>query len=99
MLLDEVQQLIDGARAVRGVTSVENNLTVRHDAAQVSGLQGEKPKPVGEVWDILQRRWSPSTRFLVSTAGAVSLGLMAYARYSPGSGRKKETLGYESEAG
>jgi hypothetical protein len=99
VLSDEVQQLIDGARAVRGVTSVENKLAVHDDAAQVSGLQAEKPKPAGEVWDIMQRRWSPSTRFLVSTVGAVSLGLAAYARHSLGSGRKKEQLGYESEAG
>lgn len=99
VLSDEVQQLIDGARAVRGVTSVENNLAVDHDAAQVSGLQGEKPKPSAEFWDIMQRRWSPATRFLVSTVGAVSLGLAAYARHSLGSGRKKEHLGYGSVAG
>jgi hypothetical protein len=84
VLSDEVQQLIDGARAVRGVTSVENKLAVHDDAAQVSGLQAEKPKPSGEVWDIMQRRWSPSTRFLVGTAGAVSLGLIAYS-FSDGS--------------
>jgi hypothetical protein len=78
VLSDEVQQLMNGVRAVRGVTSVENNLAV-HDDAHVPGFQGDKPKPSGEVWDIMQRRWSPATRFLVSTAGAVSVGLIAYS--------------------
>jgi hypothetical protein len=77
VLSDEVQQLIDGVRAVRGVASVENNLAVHDDAADMHGLETDQPKPSGQVWDIMQRRWSPSTRFLVSTAGAVSLGLIA----------------------
>jgi len=79
VLSDEVQQLINGVRAVPGVTDVENRLTVHSDPAQISGLQGQKPKPTGELWDIMQRRWSPSTRFLAGTAGAVSLGLIAYS--------------------
>jgi hypothetical protein len=97
---DEVQQLIKGIRAVRGVTDVENRLTVHDDAAQLPGLQGDKPKPAGQVWDIMQRRWSPSTRFLVGTAGAFSLGLIAYSLSdgslaSPQSGRRKEITGQE----
>ena len=92
ILSDEVRQLIDGVRAVRGVTSVQNNLAVHDDGARVSVLQGDKSKPGGEVWDIMQRRWSPSTRFLVGTAGAVSLGLIAYA-FSDGSGDSHELAG------
>jgi hypothetical protein len=79
VLSDEVQQLIDGVRAVRGITAVENRLAVHDDPNKVSGLQGDKRKPSGEVWDIMQRRWSPATRLIVSTAGAVSLGLIAYS--------------------
>ena len=93
VLSDEVGQLIDGLRAVRGVTSVQDNLAVHDDSARVTGLQGDKPKPCGEVWDIMQRRWSPSTRFLVGTAGAVSLGLIAYS-LSDGSGHSHEAAGW-----
>ena len=74
VLADEVQQLISGIRAVRGVTDVESRLDIHDQAAQ-----GDKPRPSGEVWDVMQRHWSPSTRFLVGTAGALSLGLLAYS--------------------
>ena len=79
ILSDEVQQLMKGIRSVRGVTGVENRLDVFDDAGQVPGLQGDKPRPGGEVWDVMQRRWSPATRFLIGAAGAVSLGLIAYS--------------------
>jgi len=79
VLADEVQQLVEGLRGVRGVTAVENHLEVHQEPGRVSGLQGDRPKPAGEVWDVMQRRWSPSTRFLVGTAGAVSLGFIAYS--------------------
>jgi hypothetical protein len=75
VLPDELKQLLKGVRAVRGVQGLEDQLTVRDDAQQ-----DDKLKPGGEVWDIMQRRWSPSTRFLVSAAGAISLVLMAYSR-------------------
>lgn len=97
VMSDEVQQLIKGIRGVRGVADVENRLTVHDAPAQVPGLQGDKPKPTGQAWDMMQRRWSPSTRFLVSTAGAVSLGLIAYS-LSDGS-RGAENRGESSMAG
>jgi hypothetical protein len=84
VLADEAQQLVDGVRGVHGVTAVENSLEIHDNAAHVPGLQGDKPKPAGEVSDIMQRRWSPATRFLVGSAGAVSLGLLAYS-FSDGS--------------
>jgi gas vesicle protein len=79
VLSDEVQQLLDGVRTVRGVAAVEDQLEVHDSPEGIPGLQGDRPKPAGEVWDVMQRRWSPSTRFLVGTAGAVSLGLIAYS--------------------
>jgi hypothetical protein len=79
VLSDEAQQLIDGVRRIHGISGVENNLEVRDTAEQVPGLQSDKPRPAGEVSDIMQRRWSPATRFLVGSAGAVSLGLIAYS--------------------
>jgi hypothetical protein len=69
VLSDEVHQLIAGIRSVRGVRDVENQLEVHDDAANVPGLQGEKPKPSAKPIDILQRRWSPSTRFMVGMGG------------------------------
>jgi gas vesicle protein len=96
VLSDELEQLIAGVRAVRGVRAVENQLELHDSPAQVPGLQGDRPKPAGEVWDIMQRRWSPSTRFLVASAGAVSLGLIAYslsdgARLSPALGQQRRS--------
>jgi hypothetical protein len=79
VLADEARQLIDGVAAVRGVRSVEDNLEIHKEPGEVSRLQGDKARPAGEVWDIMQRHWSPSTRFLVGAAGTVSLCLIAYS--------------------
>ena len=98
VLADEVQQLIAGLHAVRGVTDVVNRLEIHDDPAQASGLQGDKPKPAGEVWDIMQRHWSPSTRFLVGTAGAVSLGLIAYS-LTDGAPRRGQERANQERAG
>jgi hypothetical protein len=74
VLSDEVEQLVDGVRAARGVREVDNQLEVHTDADGVSALQSDKPKPTGQPLDIMQRRWSPATRFLVGAAGV----LLAY---------------------
>jgi CBS domain-containing protein len=79
VLADEVDQLISGIRAVRGVSEVENRLQVHDQPGTVPGLQGDKPKPTGQRMDILQQQWSPSTRFLVSTLSGLALGLIAYS--------------------
>ncbi|MGH7928930.1 MAG: BON domain-containing protein [Candidatus Binatia bacterium] len=95
VLSDEVEQLIDGVHGVRGVAAVENRLEVHDSPERTPGLQGDRPKPAGEVWDVMQRRWSPSTRFLVGTAGAVSLGMIVYSlsggsRPSPAPGQQRD---------
>ena len=92
ILADEVQQLIDGVSAVRGVTSVQNDLAV-DESEHASRLGSNKPKPSGEMWGTMQRRWSPATRFLLSTAGAVSLGLIAYS-FSDGPRQSRGTSGW-----
>jgi hypothetical protein len=69
VLADEVQQLVRGVSDVRGVRDVENRLDVHDDPDQIPGLQGDVPKPAGRALDIMQRRWSPSTRFLIGAAG------------------------------
>ena len=71
VLTDEVQQLINGVRSVRGVYDVENRLEVHEKGDNVPGLQGGIPKPKGQVLDVFQDRWSPTTRFLLGTAGFI----------------------------
>jgi hypothetical protein len=75
VLADEVQQLIRGVAAVRGVRGVENRLEVHERADEVPGFQGNVAKPTGQTVDLLQRRWAPSTRFLVGSTGATLLFL------------------------
>ena len=79
IMSDEVQQLISGIRAVRGVTDVENRLTVHDDAARLPGVEAGKSMTADQVSDTMRRPWWLSSRFLAGTAGAVSLGLIAYS--------------------
>ena len=71
VLTDEVQQLINGVRSVRGVYDVENRLEVHEKGDNVPGLQGDIPKPKGQVLDVFQDRWSPTTQFLLGIAGFI----------------------------
>ena len=48
---------------------VENRLEVHEKGDNVPGLQGDIPKPKGQVLDVFQDRWSPTTRFLLGAAG------------------------------
>ncbi|HZA55554.1 MAG TPA: BON domain-containing protein [Candidatus Udaeobacter sp.] len=75
VLADEVQQLTRGVAAVRAVRDVENRLEVHEKADEVPGFQGNLAKPSGETIDLWQRRWAPSTWFLVGSAGATLLFL------------------------
>jgi hypothetical protein len=72
VLSDEVEQLLDGVRTVRGVRDVENRLEVHAEPGSVPGLQGDRPKPTGQQLDVMQQHWSPATRFLIG-AGSVLL--------------------------
>jgi hypothetical protein len=73
VLTDEVQRLIAAVAAIRGVRNVENRLEVHETSDNVPGLQGDVPKRTGQLLDVFQDRWSPSTRFLLGTAGLVLL--------------------------
>jgi BON domain len=88
VLSDEVQQLIDGVRSVRGVRDVENLLEVHSTDDGIPGLQGDVPKPQGQVLDVFQHRWSPSTGFLLATLAVLFfLGPNPFRRTSAGLSR------------
>jgi hypothetical protein len=81
VLADEFRQLIEGVTSVRGVRDVENRLEVHQTGDNVPGLQGDVLKPTGQLPDVFQDRWSPSTRFMVGTAGIILLfGLNPFRR-------------------
>ena len=83
VLSDEVQQLIDGVRSVRGVRDVENLLEVHSTDDGIPGLQGDVPKPQGQVLDVFEHRWSPSTRFLLAIIAVLFfLGVNPFRRTS-----------------
>ena len=70
----EVQQLVDGVRAVPGVTAIDNHLEPHAEAGDISALQGPGPLPLDTTRGWL--RWTPTTRVIAGVAG---LGLMAFA--------------------
>jgi hypothetical protein len=64
----EVEQLLEGVRAVPGVTAIENRLEPHQEAGRVSALQGPGPQEVLRMrasW----RRWSPTARLIAGIAG------------------------------
>jgi hypothetical protein len=65
VLAEEADTLIDCVSQVRGVQSVDSQLTLHTDADGIPALQGGEPR--GE-W--AQENWSPSARVLAGAAGA-----------------------------
>jgi uncharacterized membrane protein len=78
ILKSEVEQLLSCIRRVRGVKEVINQLEAYEQPGDIPGLQGQSKRP-GNRFDILQRRWSPTTRVLVGLVGA-ALALRATRR-------------------
>jgi uncharacterized membrane protein len=74
ILKAEVRPLLKAVQRVKGVKDVVPALEEHDHAGNVPALQGGHT-PTGVQPDILQRRWSPATRCVTSTAG---LGLAAY---------------------
>jgi osmotically-inducible protein OsmY len=68
ILEHEVERLVRAVGKVRGVEGVEDHLEL-HLAADIPALQGGSER-TGDLPDLLQRRWSPTTRLLLATAGA-----------------------------
>jgi hypothetical protein len=71
----EVQDVVNAVSAVKGVTSVVNELQPHADASNVPALQGRGRRP-GSRLDIFQRNWAPATQALVG-AGALAASLAA----------------------
>lgn len=75
---DEIENLLHTIRSVPGVRGVESHLESHSRGENFPGLQGHAHLK-GEKIDILQEKWSPATRFLLSLAGsmlAVSAGAL-----------------------
>jgi hypothetical protein len=76
VLTHDADRLVRRVAAVRGVKDVEDRLEVHAEPGNIPGLQGAARAPRGgEVFDLMQRNWSPSTRLLTGAAG---LGLAAW---------------------
>ncbi|HEU4452528.1 MAG TPA: SRPBCC family protein [Gemmatimonadales bacterium] len=68
VLADELDDLLDTVRRVRGVREVENQLQVHEHAAGVPALQGEgRPRPARS--PLAAESWSPTTRLAVGGIG------------------------------
>jgi hypothetical protein len=78
VLSSEMDDILTAVAAVRGVASIANELEAHDSAEGIPSLQGGGRVP-GPSIDILQRRWAPATRALVS-AGLLAAGLWMMIR-------------------
>jgi len=73
VLASEVDDLLSCIKHVRGVTEVENRLTIYPQAEGISALQGGR-QPAGHHFALMQTNWSPTTRLLTGIAGGALIG-------------------------
>jgi uncharacterized membrane protein len=82
ILESEVDRLLSHVSSIRGVTAVENRLEAHPQPGNIPGLQGEPAnRNTGQVPDVMQANWSPTTRFIAGTFGA-TLALYGTRRLS-----------------
>jgi uncharacterized membrane protein len=74
ILDDEVHDLIEKVRAVKGVREVENHLVAYKEPGDIPGLQGKRPLP-RETSELAQENWAPSIRFVMLAAGTAAIVL------------------------
>ncbi|HEX2227139.1 MAG TPA: BON domain-containing protein [Candidatus Binatia bacterium] len=68
----ELPRLIRGVSSIRGVTGVENLLTVQETAESLSGHYGKARWPEsGSTLDKLRKPWTETTRFLMGAFGSI----------------------------
>jgi uncharacterized membrane protein len=90
VLADEVDDLIERIKGVRGVTEVRNELEIHRSADDVPALQGagrpREPRP-----ELLQDNWAPATRLFMGSLG----GILAFqgARAKGPGGRTLSLIG------
>jgi uncharacterized membrane protein len=72
ILSSEVDDLLICAAKVRGVRTVENQLTIHERADGVSSLQGGRPRHRGS-FELMQNNWSPTARLLTGVTGGALL--------------------------
>jgi uncharacterized membrane protein/osmotically-inducible protein OsmY len=71
ILMDEMDEAVRRATAVRGVTEVDNQLQPHASAEGVPGLQGAGgPRRAGGRFELWQQHWSPTARLLAGVSGA-----------------------------
>ena len=81
ILSRELDRLLRQISSMRHVSEVENNLEVHETAESVPGLQGQSAQRKGQVPDLLQANWSPTSRFVAGTLGG-SLALYGARKLS-----------------
>ena len=69
ILADEADTLVDCVSRVRGVESVDSQLTLHDEPDGIPALQGGEPR-AGARAEWMQENWSPSARVLAGAAGA-----------------------------
>jgi uncharacterized membrane protein len=70
ILASEVDHLVRHVSSIRGVTAIENRLETHQEPGNIPGLQGEPAvRHSGQVPDVMQANWSPTTRFIAGTFG------------------------------
>lgn len=83
VLAEEVEQVFNAARSIRGVQHVDNAMDVHQEPGNIPALQGGQLRS-GERFDLFQDNWSPSTEFLIGAAGG-GLVLLGMLRGAPAS--------------
>jgi uncharacterized membrane protein len=74
VLARELDEVLKGVLATRGVTGVENRLEAHEQAGNIPGLQ-DGQETTGERSALMQTNWSPTTRLFVGATGGA---LVAY---------------------
>jgi uncharacterized membrane protein len=93
ILANEVDRLLNGIHAIRGVRAVENRLEVYESVASIPGLQGEAAQRKGGAMpDWMQANWSPTTRVIAGTIGSV-LAIRGLNRFNRASGAGMAVVG------
>jgi hypothetical protein len=71
VLAEDVDRLVRRIGTVRGVREVDNRLDVHAEPGNVPALQGARGRRPrgGEVFELMQRSWSPAARFITGLGG------------------------------